>query len=379
MLSRKCATIIIIILFLAIVYFSLNNKFFYEKYDTLPLTTSLHNFVNGITPAIKLRRLHEICKLSPGITYSSDGPQGHSLPEEFDLRKYGFLTPIMNQEMCGGCWAFGTVTALSDRINFWQWDQAGRPDENSGWKSPWRNLVLTPQYLLSCDGDSSASGCEGSSSLTDAVKALTPGGKDMLYNLPNGTFMYQTYPFDVCQHENGSGVVSGLQQKGKGLKCFGVAQDACSIKHMRYDFNSGTPVFNYKNWYPISTGDMASDLQKLKEEIYSNGPVIMGISVFSNMYDTSGSIKKGDIQTASGQFLGGHCVVCVGWGKDYLIIKNSWGPLWGMNGYWYQSSNDTSTLSFGGGSGMNLAAGIPEIPKDLKEGKIKIPIIPPGQ
>lgn len=378
-MKRNTATLIILFLLFVLVCTALYSGKRIDGYGNNIHTgegdVSIQKFVGGITPAIRLRKLPSICKLGLGVSYTSEKPTGQSLPEEFDLRKYNLLTPVMNQEMCGGCWAFATVGALADRINFWLWNQAGRP--TSGWTSKWKDLVLTPQYLLSCDADASANGCEGSSSLVEAIKAVTKGQKDMMYGLPNGTFMYQVHPFDVCQHEQGSGVV-GQQQQGKGLKCTGSAQDDCDLQHMQFHFDSGTPVFSYKNWYPVSTGDFDSDIQKLKEEIYKNGPVVMGISVYENMYDSSGGIKNGDIQTASGQFLGGHAISAIGWGKNYLIIKNSWGPKWGIGGYWYQSSSDRDTLSFGGGTGLNTAAGLPDIPSSLLEDKIQIPIIPPG-
>lgn len=32
---------------------------------------------------------------------------------------------------------------------------------------------------------------------------------------------------------------------------------------------------------------------------------------------------------------GGHAVVCIGWAKDKLWVRNSWGEKWGMGGYFY--------------------------------------------
>ena len=130
-ISRSTATVIILIL-LFILCLLVSSKRRVDGYENNIHTgegdVSIQKFVGGITPAIKLRQLSAICRLGPGVVYSSSKPTGKTLPDEFDLRKYGLLTPVMNQEMCGGCWAFATVGALADRINFWLWNQAGRPE-----------------------------------------------------------------------------------------------------------------------------------------------------------------------------------------------------------------------------------------------------------
>lgn len=39
-------------------------------------------------------------------------PRPVDLPEEYDLRALGLVSPIRNQGSCGSCWAFGTADAL---------------------------------------------------------------------------------------------------------------------------------------------------------------------------------------------------------------------------------------------------------------------------
>lgn len=349
----------------------------YEGYSGHDFTVvSLKDFTNGISRAVITGNLSSICRLSGVQTLGLVPTTTIKIPEIFDLRNYDLLTPVMNQEMCGGCWAFGVVGMLADRLSFSRWTGSGRPGSRNYTGSDWKDLVLSPQYLISCDADNSAQGCNGSSDLLGAVKACTKGEKDMMYGLPNGVMLYAVHPFDVCQHENSQGVVGNKPgTDGKGLKCGDTAIVNCDKEHMMKHFRSSTPIFTFKNYYSLSSNNFDNDVKALKEEIYKNGPVAIGINVYSNLYDTRGDIAKGVVQTASGSLMGGHCVVVVGWGKDYFIIKNSWGPKWGLGGYWLQSSTDTYTLSFGG-PGINAVAGIPNIPADLTQKDILFPVIP---
>ena len=51
------------------------------------------------------------------------------------------------------------------------------------------------------------------------------------------------------------------------------------------------------------------------------------------------SYKSGVYIHTSGSVEGGHAVKIVGWGtsgsQDYWIVANSWGPNWGLSGYFW--------------------------------------------
>merc|ERR1711862_921653 len=67
------------------------------------------------------------------------------VPSGFDSRKQwpGCVHPILNQQQCGSCWAFGASEALSDRYCV----------------QKQINVVLSPQWLVSCDTGNR--GCNG--------------------------------------------------------------------------------------------------------------------------------------------------------------------------------------------------------------------------
>lgn len=62
----------------------------------------------------------------------------------------------------------------------------------------------------------------------------------------------------------------------------------------------------------------------MQRSLILNGPFILALPVYdSNRSD----FWNGD------NFEGGHAVACVGYDEKGLIIRNSWGSLWGSNGY----------------------------------------------
>jgi hypothetical protein len=93
----------------------------------------------------------------------------------------------------------------------------------------------------------------------------------------------------------------------------------------------------------------ALNIQELAIGVGLNGPAVIGVNWYEGMYDTD---EKGFI-APTGQLAGGHCICVIGvkivwkswlnwftsrtWenvdlDRSYLVLHNSWGPSWGMNG-----------------------------------------------
>jgi len=88
-----------------------------------------------------------------------------ALPTDFDPRTKwpNCIHPILDQEQCGSCWAFGASESFSDRICI---------GTNGS-----TNVVLSPEDLVSCDR--SCDGCNGGFANAAWEYMANPGICDM--------------------------------------------------------------------------------------------------------------------------------------------------------------------------------------------------------
>lgn len=70
----------------------------------------------------------------------------------------------------------------------------------------------------------------------------------------------------------------------------------------------------------------------LKHALITNGPCVAALPTYiENIDDT---FWKGST------FIGGHCILVVGYTTNGFIIRNSWGKTWGKNGYYLVPISD---------------------------------------
>jgi len=208
------------------------------------------------------------------------------LPAQFNSYEQwpNFMHPIRDQAHCGSCWAFAASEVLSDRFAL----------ASNGTI----NKVLSPEDLVSCDkGDM---GCQGGY-LDHAWKYLKE----------SGIVTESCFPYSA-----GKGKVAACRNKCEGAEAY--------TKYKAADY------------YQLKTEE---DIMK---EIYLNGPVEAGFSVYSSFM----SYKSGVYHKRIFDMIeGGHAIKIVGWGEEapthwwqrkptkYWLCANSWTSAWGMDGF----------------------------------------------
>ncbi len=135
----------------------------------------------------------------------------------------------------------------------------------------------------------------------------------------------------------------------KEAKDFGVCKDdlfANNTNLSRADYNDvskiGATAYEDADYRRIKAYASVDNLtfEGLKQAIYQNKVVMLAMRVGNTMYtDQSGNttwqenkIMPLRVPTA---FEGGHAVVAIGYDKDYIYFKNSWGTTWAKGGIGY--------------------------------------------
>ena len=202
-----------------------------------------------------------------------------TVPASFSWQGNACVGPIRNQGDCGSCWAFGAAESFSDRVCMGT--NAGAP------------IVLSPQWLVSCDGGLFGNDGCGGGFLSRVWSYLESHG----------------IPLDSCvPYTSGDNDESGSCPKSEN----------CS-------FYKATGVTAYDGPANIQAG------------LLEGGPVETCFDVYQDFM----SYSSGVYVHTTGSYLGGHCVKMLGWGNqngtNYWIVANSWGTTWGQEGvFWIE-------------------------------------------
>eukprot|EP01135_Chromosphaera_perkinsii_P004762 Nk52_evm34s295 gene=Nk52_evmTU34s295 len=206
----------------------------------------------------------------------SAGVSDYYLPEHVDWRDKNVVIPPKNQGKCGSCWTFAAIAALESH-------HALRSNEL---------IELSEQQILDCASNKyyGNMGCGGGT--LDAAYAYV---KDA-----GGVVTEQSYPYKMVQKE-------------------------CNP-------NPNAIAANISHWTDIPAGSEDG----LKRALALHGPVAIAIHVSDHFkFYKSGVYHEENCPTGEEDL--NHAVTAVGYGtengKDYWLIKNSWGNSWGLGGY----------------------------------------------
>ena len=201
-------------------------------------------------------------------------PSADFVPEDdVDWRTKGAVTPVKNQGQCGSCWAFSATGSLEGQ-HFLKANQL---------------VSLSEQNLMDCSKAEGNNGCKGGLMDRAFEYIIKNDGIDTEMSYP-----YQAHD-EICR-----------------FRASNVGATQTSYRDIMHGSISGV-VEACTNIGPIS---VAMDASKSSFHMYKSG-------VYKDAVCSSTKLDHGVLVVGYGTYEG----------EEYFLVKNSWGTVWGMEGY----------------------------------------------
>jgi len=244
----------------------------YHLNEYADLSPAAFNVRNGLIPSLRphASRTHVL--------------SGKATPTSVDWRKHGLVADVKNQGSCGSCWAFSTVVSIE-----------GQHAKKTG-----KLTTLSEQNLVDCvkniklpnDTSTCCMGCKG---------GLMDDAFDYVLTKQHGAIDSESaYPY------TGRSGTCSYQPSKSGATLGG--------------------------WTDVKSGDEAA----LLDAVATVGPVSIAVDASIGWQLYFGGIMHPTLCSSDPKKMD-HGVAIVGFGtesgKDYWVVRNSWGASWGEHGY----------------------------------------------
>lgn len=229
-----------------------------------------------------------------------------SLPKSVDWRDADVVTAVKDQGKCGSCWAFATTAVIESYVAL----ETGELFD------------LSPQQIVSCAPNpeecGGTGGCYGATVNVGIDYLTSTSGLSSQWTNPYQTQVY----YNSYTGTNGE-CLDGVTMSGSGGSSILVAP-------------AEVQVTGYTSLGTNSYTDLMAALAK--------GPVAVSVDADFGAYESG--IYSGC--NASDPLID-HAVVAVGYGEEdgvnYWLVRNSWTPNWGEDGYIRLLRRDIRDLS----------------------------------
>eukprot|EP00928_Gymnodinium_smaydae_P031643 TRINITY_DN23162_c0_g2_i2.p1 TRINITY_DN23162_c0_g2~~TRINITY_DN23162_c0_g2_i2.p1 ORF type:complete len:331 (-),score=36.18 TRINITY_DN23162_c0_g2_i2:302-1294(-) len=271
------------------------------KYSELTSHTSLQDFQRKLGKTLPAGFVEHLRIKKVAKTYR----QAVTIPSEFDAREQwphcrSQIERVLNQGLCGSCWAFASLSAIDSRLCI---ATQGKWNHTSD--------LLSRGYTASC-GIEFMDGCVGGLA-SSAYLLLGRAG------VPTGGITGCSPYFaegDGSQH---------FQTTGSAPPCPTSCQESYA-RQLTQDLFRLDGIANYEELWNDEDG-----MLRAKEALLNGGPLSFGFYASQAFL----AYAEGIFSHPSCDTQPNHEVLVIGWGSDpepHFIAQNSWGPDWGMAG-----------------------------------------------